>query len=129
MGNEGRHIPVGQLVSPAVASILPTATLRAAVEAMATDGLGLLVVAEAAGPIGVISERDIIVAIAEDLVLDEERVRDHCSRELVSVDIEASIEDAASTMAEAQIRHLVVTREGQLAGVISVRDVLRSLVG
>jgi len=129
MSNNAGKGPIGELVSPAVATILPTATLRAAVEAMATNGLGLLVVAEATGPTGVLSERDIVTAIAEDLVLDEERVRDHCSDEIVAVDVAASVEDAARAMADAQIRHLAVTRDGQLVGVISVRDVLRVLVG
>jgi len=128
MSANGRHGPVGDLLSPAVAMILPTATLRAAVEAMAADGLGLLVVAEASGPIGVLSERDIVAAIAEDLDLAEERVRDHCNDEIVAVDVAASVEDAARAMADAQIRHLAVTREGQVVGVVSVRDVLRILV-
>jgi CBS domain-containing protein len=128
MATNGRQGPIGELVSPAVATILPTATLRAAVEAMVADGLGLLVVAEATGPTGVLSERDIVAAIAEDLDLDEERVRDHCSDEIVAVDAEASVEDAARAMADAQIRHLAVTRDGQVIGVVSVRDVLRILV-
>jgi len=128
MSANGREGRIGELVSPSVATILPTATLRTAAEAMAADGLGLLVVAEAAGPIGVLSERDVVNAIAEDLDLAEERVRDHCSDEIVAVDAEASIDDAARAMADAQIRHLAVTRDGQVVGVVSVRDVLRILV-
>jgi CBS domain-containing protein len=128
MSANGREGRIGELVSPSVATILPTATLRTAAEAMAADGLGLLVVAEATGPVGVLSERDVVNAIAEDLDLAEERVRDHCSDEIVAVDAEASIDDAARAMADAQIRHLAVTRDGQVVGVVSVRDVLRILV-
>jgi CBS domain-containing protein len=128
MGANGREGPIGDLLSPAVATILPTATLREAVETMAADGLGLLVVVEAAGPVGVLSERDIVTALAEDLDLTEERVRNHCSDEIVAVDAGASIDDAARAMADAQIRHLAVTRDGQVVGVVSVRDVLRILV-
>jgi CBS domain-containing protein len=111
-----------------VATILPTATLRAAVDAMVADGLGLLVVTGATGPIGVLSERDILAAVADDRTLDEERVKDHCSGDIVGVDFDATVEDAARGMSDAQIRHLAVTREGQLVGVVSVRDVLRVLV-
>ena len=128
MAGNGRNGPIGELVSPAVATILPTATLRDAVEAMAADGLGLLVVVDANGPIGVLSERDIVMAIGDDLALDEERVRDHCSDEIVAVDVDATVDDAARAMADAQIRHLAVTRGGQVIGVVSVRDVLRVLV-
>jgi len=120
--------PIGGLVSPAVATVLPTATLRQAAEAMIADGLGLLVLADASGPVGVLSERDIVNAISEVLDVDEERVRDHSSGDIVSVDEGASVEDAARTMADAQIRHLAVTRDGAVVGVVSVRDVLRALV-
>jgi CBS domain-containing protein len=125
---DGRQGPIGALISPAVATILPTATLREAVEAMATDGLGLLVVTGATGPIGVLSERDIIVALADELHLEDERAQDHCSHDIVGVDFDATIEDAARGMSAAQIRHLAVTRDGQLIGVVSVRDLLRVLL-
>jgi len=124
----GRQSPIGALMSPVVATILPSATLREAAEAMAADGLGLLVVADASGPIGVVSERDVITAIVEDVDLEEQRVRDHCSEEIVGVDFDASVEDAARGMSEAEIRHLAITREGQIAGVVSVRDVLKALL-
>jgi CBS domain-containing protein len=123
-----RSSPVGLLVSPAVATIHPSASLRAAVESMAADRLGLLVVADAGGVAGVISERDIVAALSEDADLDDERVRDHCSSEIVSVDEGESIEGAARAMAEAEIRHLAVTREGAVIGVVSVRDVLTVLL-
>jgi len=128
MGRTDNNGSIGDLVSPAVATIVPTATLRAAVDAMVADGLGLLVVTDANGPTGVIGERDIVVALSDDLGIDEERVRDHCSNEIVGVDVAASIEDAARAMADAQIRHLAVTRDGVVVGVVSVRDVLRALV-
>ncbi len=128
MGGRGDGGPIGALMAPAVATILPTATLRQAAEAMMADGLGLLVVADVNGPTGVLSERDIVAAVSEDLDLELERVRDHGSDEIVSVDDEASVADAARAMADAQIRHLAVTRAGAVVGVVSVRDVLRALV-
>jgi CBS domain-containing protein len=127
--NEAAKDPIGTLMAPAVALVVPTATLRQAAESMIADGLGLLVVADANGPTGVISERDIVAAITEDLDLEVERVRDHGSDEIVSVPHDASIAAAALAMADAQIRHLAVTRDGAVVGVVSVRDVLRSLVG
>ena len=120
--------PIGALMAPAVATIAPTATLREAAESMMADGLGLLVVVDTNGPRGVISERDIVAAVVEDLDLEVERVRDHGADEIVSVTDEATVADAARAMADAQIRHLAVTRDGAVVGVVSVRDVLRSLV-
>jgi CBS domain-containing protein len=127
MDSIGADESVGRLVSPAVAMVSPTATLRDAVEAMAADRLGLLVVTDVKGPIGVISERDIVLAVADDLDLEEERVRDHCVTDIVSVDETTSVREAARTMAAAEIRHIGVSRDGSFFGVISVRDVLRVL--
>jgi CBS domain-containing protein len=129
MAGSGPQDPIGALVSPAVATIMPTATLRAAAEAMVADGLGLLVVVDANGPTGVLSERDIVVAVTEEVDLEAERVRDHCSDEIVSVEEDATVAEAARAMADAQIRHLAVTRDGSVVGVVSVRDVLRVLAG
>jgi CBS domain-containing protein len=115
-------------MAPAVATITPTATLQQAAEAMMADGVGLLVVTDVNGPTGVISERDIVAAVTEGLELEVERVRDHGADEIVSVDGDATVADAALAMADAQIRHLAVTSDGVVVGVVSVRDVLRALV-
>ena len=119
--------PVGTLLSPAVATIEPTATLREAVEAMAADRLGLLVVAGTNGMTGVLSERDVIAALADGGDLDEERIRDHATDRVVTVDAELSVAEAARSMVDAEIRHLAVTRDGDVAGVVSVRDLLVAL--
>ena len=128
MSGSGAHDAIGGLMAPAVATIAPTATLRDAAETMITNGLGLLVVVGTNGPVGVLSERDIVAAVTEELDLVDERVRDHGSDEIVSVEHDATVADAARAMADAQIRHLAVTRDGAVVGVVSVRDVLRSLV-
>lgn len=128
MSGTARKDPIGGLVTSPIATVGPTATLKEAADAMAADGLGLLVVTDPTGPSGVLSERDIVMAISEDLDLSEERVRDHSSSEIVTVDEADSVEDAARAMADAQIRHLAVTRDGAVFGVVSVRDVLRALL-
>ena len=120
--------PVGSLVDSSVATIRPTATLREAAHGLAADSVGLLVVVGPAGVGGVLSERDVIAAIVEDYDLDEARVRDHASSDLVSVEEDVSIVDAAATMAEAQIRHIAVTRNGEVFGVVSIRDVVYVLL-
>jgi CBS domain-containing protein len=129
MTDTTRAAPVGPLVQAAVATIGPSATLRDAVEALASDGLGLLVVVDANGVHGVISERDVITAVADGLELESERVRDHCADDIVSVKEDTSVEDAARQMAAAGIRHLAVSRGGDIFGVVSIRDVLPVLIG
>lgn len=119
---------VGTLVDGPVATTQPSATLREAARSLAADRVGLLVVVDHRGVLGVISERDIVSAAAEDLDLDEERVRDHASEDLLMVEETATVLEAAETMASAEIRHLPVSRRGEVTGVLSVRDLLAVLL-
>ena len=120
--------PVRTLVGDPVATIGPSATLREAAETLASDGVGLLVVVDTRGVLGVLSERDIVNAVAEGADLDDERVRARLADDVVTIDEDASISDAAATMASAEIRHLGVTRQGDIYGVVSVRDVVNVLL-
>jgi CBS domain-containing protein len=122
-----RTDPVSALLSPAVATIHATATLQEAVEAMAADRLGLLVVTNTSGMVGVLSERDVIAALADGADLTAERVRDHASDRVVTVEADLSVAEAARRMADAEIRHLAVARDGDVVGVVSVRDLLVAL--
>lgn len=120
--------PIGMLSGAPVATIRPTQTLRDAVEALATDAIGILVVVDSSGVRGVISERDIVMAIAEDTELTEARVLDWMTADLIQVAEDASVADAAATMAASQIRHVAVTRNDTVTGVVSVREILKVLV-
>lgn len=120
--------PVAELVDTSVATIQPSATLREAVDAFAADSVGLLVMVDASGVQGVVSERDIINALADGIDLDIERVRDVATLDLLTVDEQASVLDAARAMAAAEIRHIAVARDGVVTGVLSIRDILNVLV-
>lgn len=120
--------PIGMLSGAPVATIRPTQTLRDAVEALTAEGIGILVVVDASGVRGVISERDIVVAIADDTDLTEARVLDWMTTDLVQVSEDQTVKDAAATMAESHIRHLAVTRNDTVTGVVSVREILKVLV-
>ena len=119
---------VETLLEGPVATIEPAASLRQAAEQLTADGLGLLVVVGARGPQGVVSERDLVRAVADDVDLDVERVGDLTSDRPVQVPLGASVREAADVMLDAQIRHLLVEDRGVVVGVVSVRDVLAALL-
>lgn len=100
--------------------------LRDAAATMAEDGIGVLLVAgTSTGMIGIISERDIITAIANDADLESERIGDFMSDEVVTIELDASLASATSVMVQALIRHLVVVdRDGEVVGIVSSRDIL-----
>ncbi len=120
--------PVGRVVGMVVATIRSTATLKEAADALTADTIGLLVVVGRSGVEGVLSERDLVAAIADEVDLATARVRDHASNELVTVEESASVVDAASAMAAAEVRHLAITRDEEVIGVVSMRDVVNVLL-
>jgi CBS domain-containing protein len=120
--------PIGTMVSTPVATVRPTATLREAARLLAADRVGLLVVIDHRGVRGVLSERDLVTAIADGEDVEVERVADFLVDDLVTVDEKVSVEDAARTMSEAELRHLTVARDGEVVGVVSIRDVVAALL-
>jgi len=119
---------IGAMVGDPVATIRPTATLYEAAEILAADDVGLLVVVDPAGVRGVISERDIVLAVADGYDLTQERVRDSASTDVLKIEESATVRDAAVAMTEAGIRHLAVARNGVVTGVVSIRDVVTALL-
>lgn len=120
--------PIAQLVPKAVSTVRPTATLFEAAATMASDGVGLLVLVDPSGVGGVISERDIVAAIADGRDLELERVRDVATTDLLTVEEDVSVLEAARAMRDADVRHLTVARKGVITGVVSMRDVVKVLL-
>jgi CBS domain-containing protein len=79
------------------------------------------------GP-GIITERDILMAIGAGQSADTERVTDHLSRDLVFAAPDWSLERAAEAMVRGGFRHLVVIDGGEMVGILSMRDIVRTWV-
>lgn len=103
-------------------------TLLDAAEALAADGIGLLVVERAGhGMVGVVSERDIVHAVADGADLEAERLDSVMADGVVTVSHDADLARATELMVEADVRHLVVVDdEGEVTGLVSSRDVMRA---
>jgi CBS domain-containing protein len=109
-----------------VLTIGPGHTLREAAEAMCGRRVGAAVVVdpEAQGP-GVITERDVLRSIGAGEDPDREVVADHLTAKLTFAAPDWSLEHAASTMIRGGFRHLVVVDGGEMAGILSMRDIVR----
>jgi CBS domain-containing protein len=116
-------------MSSVVLTIGPSHTLQEAARLMADRNVGAAVVVdpESPGP-GIVTERDILRAIAAGEDPGSELVRDHLTDELISASPEWSLEQAADTMIENGFRHLLVVNGGELCGVLSMRDIVRCWV-
>jgi CBS domain-containing protein len=113
-------------MSSVVLTVGPDHTLRQAAGQMAKRKVGAAVVVdpEGEGP-GILTERDLLIAIGQGQDPDEEKVGDHLTSDLVFAAPEWSLEEAAVAMVRGGFRHLVVIDGGETVGVLSVRDVVR----
>ena len=108
----------------------PGHTLREAAAAMCERRVGAAVVLdpEAPGP-GVITERDVLHSVGRGEDPDVELVADHLTAGLTFAAPDWSLEQAAATMVRGGFRHLIVVEHGELAGILSMRDIVRVWTG
>ncbi|NDL56803.1 CBS domain-containing protein [Phytoactinopolyspora mesophila] len=92
---------------------------------MRDEGIGDVLVTDSTGLMGVVTDRDIVVrALAGDAGGDPRNttVGDICSRELVTVNADADIDEAIRLMRTHAMRRLPVVDGGQLTGIVSIGD-------
>ncbi|MFZ5861922.1 MAG: CBS domain-containing protein [Nitrospirota bacterium] len=101
------------------------ASVRDAARLMREKRVGSLLVQAEGDFVGIISETDVVRrGVAEGLDIDHEPVQRVMSSPLITLDIKKSAVEANALMSERAIRHLVITEEGKIVGVLSVRDLL-----
>jgi CBS domain-containing protein len=113
-----------------VLTIGPAHTLREASRMMAARRVGAAVVidSEHAG-IGILTERDVLNAIGKGLDPDTELVAAHRTDSIVLAAPDWTLEEAAAAMVSGGFRHLVVIDGTEVAGLLSMRDIVRCWAG
>jgi CBS domain-containing protein len=113
-------------MSNVVLTVGPQHTLREAARLMADRRVGAAVVIdpETPGP-GIITERDLLESMGSGQDPVAERVADHLTSAIVFAAPDWSLEEAAVAMVRGGFRHLVVTEGGEVAGLLSMRDIVR----
>jgi len=113
-------------MSEVVLRVGPGHTLRDAASRMVSHGVGAAIVEDDNWPVPrIITERDILKALGTGLDVDSEKVGDHMSESVITASPEWSLERAAMEMSRRNIRHLAIYRDGELVGVLSMRDIMR----
>jgi CBS domain-containing protein len=130
-----RDEPIHMLAKRSVVDVEPDWTLRRVAELLADDYIGAAVVrgvhptgAEGSRADGIISERDIVRALADGADPDAERVRNVMTMDLATAAPGESVRSVAERMLDDEIRHIPIEDDGIVIGVVSERDVLRALV-
>nr|WP_294527728.1 CBS domain-containing protein [uncultured Rhodopila sp.] len=99
------------------------------VRGLARQKIGVAVVMEGDTLIGIISERDVMRGLeAEGPAVLETAVGQHMIRNVRTCSPHTTIDQAIDAMTKGRFRHLPVLDEGKLLGVISIRDLLNSMV-
>lgn len=120
---DASDMPVADVVGDALVTVAPDADLRTLAEVMLDKGVGCIGVTEGDALRGVISERDVVRAVAEGRD-PATTAGDLAHTELVWADPAASVLEVAEEMMEQWIRHVLVGDPANIVGMVSARDLL-----
>ncbi len=118
---------VSDAMTTDVVTIGPSHTLREASSVMSDRSIGSVVVhdPEASGP-GILTERDIVRAVASGVDMDAATAGDHLTTDSAYGSPVWSLDEATEAMKRGGFRHLVVVEGSSVVGIISMRDVVRA---
>lgn len=115
-----------ELIEGDLLTVAPEDTLGEAAGKMNEHGVGSVVVVDFGRMIGILTERDVLRAVAARTHSSEARVREWMTPDPVTALEDASPEEAVRIMLERGFRHLPVLRDGRPIGVVSLRGLARS---
>ncbi|MGO9560624.1 MAG: CBS domain-containing protein [Acidimicrobiales bacterium] len=105
----------------------PELTIRAAAEAMTSQGVGSLILLRTDGPSAILTERDLVRAIADGLNPDVTWAIEVASEDIVALGSEDTVREAIESMVACGIHHLPVKADGTVIGMVSASDLLVTL--
>jgi CBS domain-containing protein len=119
---------IADVMSLRVVSVRPGETVQVAIARMLEEGVGGIVVCEGDRLVGIFTERDVLRLAGEGAHFADVRVGDVMTRSVVTVSPDDVVVEAARLMGERQVRHLPVVEDGNVLGLIGIREALRCLV-
>jgi CBS domain-containing protein len=120
---------VSEIMTSAAVTNRPGDTLVEAASTMWEQQTGSLLVMDREELLGILTERDILKALAQGLTAESTPVSEVMTKDVVTVGPGTSLREAARVMADRWIRHLPVLEGGTILGVISQRDLVGILAG
>jgi CBS domain-containing protein len=119
-------MPIGDYCEKPAATVRGDETVRAAAQRMKQEGLGSLVVVTAGRPVGIVTDRDLVLeTLGNRLDPGSVTVEEIASRPLVTVEQDAPVREAVRVIRRHAVRRLpVVDDKGQLVGIVAADDLL-----
>jgi len=122
MGKIDRHF------SRELVSIDGSAPLRAAAGLLHERRIGAIAVRDKGKVVGLLTERDLVACVLDPSPQSNEPVLKWARKKLPTVGSSASESDCANLMRDHNTRHLLVEDDGEIVGIISMRDVIRLML-
>ena len=119
--------PIREIMSRGAISVGDKITLRSLASVLSELDIGAALVAQPDGSAGIVSERDLVRALAAGADADEVWAADVMTEDLVLAEPEEPIIEIAERMASESVRHVAVVERGTIVGVVSARDALAVL--
>jgi len=109
-----------------VVTTAPATSIKSAAELMREKNIAALMVVSNEATLGIVTERDIVRAFARDgAAIGSKPVQDIMTAKLITGTPEDSVKHVMQVMTNHRIRHFPVYRNGKLAGLVSIGDVVR----
>jgi len=115
-------VQISEVMTQGVVTAESDDSLRHVGELMRDRNVGSVVVCEHGRPVGVITDRDLALAVVADRVDAEDGAGEHTSRPLVTGELEMDIEEAVAVMVQHRIRRLPITEGESLVGIVTIDD-------
>jgi CBS domain-containing protein len=116
---------VREVMSTALHYVNPTTTVGEAVALMAQHRIGSTLVMEGARLVGIFTERDTVRALSNSYDAPSHEVSSWMTRDPMTVSPDTATDDALKTMLANNFRHLPVMENGDVIGIVSIRDLAR----
>ncbi len=121
-------VPVKKIMSKVLLKIDSRSTIQEAAKVMKRERVGSILVTQGDQINGIITETDIVQKlVAANLDPSRTSVEMIMSSPLLTIEADRSVLEANDLMDRKHVRHLGVTEQGKIAGMISVRDLLHPL--
>jgi CBS domain-containing protein len=115
-------VRIAEVMTQGVVTAESGDSLRRVGELMRDHNVGSVVVCDNGRPVGVITDRDLALAVVADQVDVGDVAGSHASRPLVTGEVEMDIEEAVALMIQHHIRRLPVTEGEALVGIVTIDD-------
>jgi CBS domain-containing protein len=115
---------VRQVTRKELVTIYSHSTAQEAAKRMRSKKVSSLVVIEKGdAPVGIVTERDLVRSVcSRDISSDSVLIQEIMSSPIVTIDVDASIEQAADKMIQNKVRHLLITENDKIYGIITPSD-------